>query len=419
MQGSFRVRFSLMSSSASLPLGADGVERVSTSEESEEAKPCTENTSTDQNPKSSQPVSKTERPASDAKADKPKLPRPTGTEPCPRCGSKQTKFCYYNNYNINQPRYYCKSCQRYWTAGGNLRDVPVGAGRRKSKSAKQEANESVPGFPPAIAAFPGMPGVVSSIGSALPLHAPKHMNPVMHPVMTGNLPQNVPPSLAYMPPRGMGVPPFFNIPTDMMTKEVGGYLPVDQMPQLNMDNGVKRNASAIEDQQNHGVPGEAEGRSNSSTRQVKQKTGQKEEIRAPLTTMATLPMALPVPMQMSFRPQEGSNYGPGRGPSFGLPGFWSMAGFPSAWTYGGGRFPPMAGAPSIVDQPVDPQGPVRGGMGSLYSSGMPWIGMTAWPNGIPFGMTPVAIDGAIPMMNELQLGAQGMPNNAVNHQNGS
>jgi len=40
--------------------------------------------------------------------EKPKLPKPTGIQPCPRCGSTETKFCYYNNYNIKQPRYYCK-----------------------------------------------------------------------------------------------------------------------------------------------------------------------------------------------------------------------------------------------------------------------------------------------------------------------
>ncbi|MED6217476.1 hypothetical protein PIB30_018111 [Stylosanthes scabra] len=45
-----------------------------------------------------------------------------------------TKFCYYNNYNVNQPRYFCKACQRYWTAGGTMRNVPVGAGRRKNKN---------------------------------------------------------------------------------------------------------------------------------------------------------------------------------------------------------------------------------------------------------------------------------------------
>ncbi|KAK7412444.1 hypothetical protein VNO78_03905 [Psophocarpus tetragonolobus] len=54
---------------------------------------------------------------------------------CPRCKSMETKFCYFNNYNVNQPRHFCKSCQRYWTAGGALRKVAVGAGRRKVKSA--------------------------------------------------------------------------------------------------------------------------------------------------------------------------------------------------------------------------------------------------------------------------------------------
>lgn len=37
-----------------------------------------------------------------------KLPRPEGKYPCPRCASENTKFCYYNNYNIKQPRFYCK-----------------------------------------------------------------------------------------------------------------------------------------------------------------------------------------------------------------------------------------------------------------------------------------------------------------------
>ncbi|WOL01044.1 cyclic dof factor 1-like [Canna indica] len=55
--------------------------------------------------------------------------------PCPRCKSAATKFCYYNNYNVNQPRHFCKNCQRYWTAGGAMRNVPVGAGRRKNKHA--------------------------------------------------------------------------------------------------------------------------------------------------------------------------------------------------------------------------------------------------------------------------------------------
>ncbi|MCO5601620.1 hypothetical protein L7F22_055743 [Adiantum nelumboides] len=53
--------------------------------------------------------------------------------PCPRCQSSNTKFCYFNNHNVNQPRHFCRDCQRYWTAGGSLRNVPIGAGKRKHK----------------------------------------------------------------------------------------------------------------------------------------------------------------------------------------------------------------------------------------------------------------------------------------------
>ncbi|CAL9217989.1 unnamed protein product [Arabidopsis halleri] len=59
--------------------------------------------------------------------------------PCPRCNSITTKFCYYNNYNLAQPRYFCKSCRRYWTQGGTLRDVPVGGGTRRSSSKRHRS----------------------------------------------------------------------------------------------------------------------------------------------------------------------------------------------------------------------------------------------------------------------------------------
>ncbi|KAK2447424.1 cycling DOF factor [Trifolium repens] len=62
--------------------------------------------------------------------------------PCPRCKSMETKFCYFNNYNVNQPRHFCKGCHRYWTAGGALRNVPVGAGRRKAKPPGHEDSGS-------------------------------------------------------------------------------------------------------------------------------------------------------------------------------------------------------------------------------------------------------------------------------------
>ncbi|KAK7396117.1 hypothetical protein VNO78_16897 [Psophocarpus tetragonolobus] len=61
------------------------------------------------------------------------LKKPDKILQCPRCNSLDTKFCYFNNYNVNQPRHFCKNCQRYWTAGGTMRNVPIGAGRRKNK----------------------------------------------------------------------------------------------------------------------------------------------------------------------------------------------------------------------------------------------------------------------------------------------
>ncbi|KAK6123215.1 hypothetical protein DH2020_043039 [Rehmannia glutinosa] len=77
----------------------------------------------------------TENEQTDSTNDQAKtLKKPDKIVPCPRCNSMDTKFCYYNNYNVNQPRHFCKSCQRYWTNGGTMRNVPVGAGRRKSKN---------------------------------------------------------------------------------------------------------------------------------------------------------------------------------------------------------------------------------------------------------------------------------------------
>ncbi|KAK1280399.1 Dof zinc finger protein PBF [Acorus gramineus] len=47
-------------------------------------------------------------------------PPPPPPRNCPRCDSMNTKFCYYNNYSLSQPRYCCRDCRRYWTHGGTL-----------------------------------------------------------------------------------------------------------------------------------------------------------------------------------------------------------------------------------------------------------------------------------------------------------
>ncbi|XP_062202839.1 dof zinc finger protein 3-like isoform X2 [Phragmites australis] len=108
---------------------------------------------------------------------------------CPRCESTNTKFCYYNNNSILQPRYFCKACRRYWTQGGSLRNVPVGGGCRKSKrssgsslssassllassssSIKMNSQQLVPGQPmvPVSMDFPNVLPTFMSTGFELP-----------------------------------------------------------------------------------------------------------------------------------------------------------------------------------------------------------------------------------------------------------
>ncbi|ESQ56239.1 hypothetical protein EUTSA_v10027456mg [Eutrema salsugineum] len=55
---------------------------------------------------------------------------------CPRCNSDNTKFCYYNNYSVSQPRYICKNCRRHWTHGGTLKEIPIGGSGHKTKRPK-------------------------------------------------------------------------------------------------------------------------------------------------------------------------------------------------------------------------------------------------------------------------------------------
>nr|XP_043632528.1 cyclic dof factor 1-like [Erigeron canadensis] len=100
------------------------------------------------------------------------LKKPDKILPCPRCNSMDTKFCYYNNYNVNQPRHFCKNCQRYWTAGGTMRNVPVGAGRRKNKTAVSQYRQITvtEGLPSELSHTVLKPnGTVLTFGSDTPL----------------------------------------------------------------------------------------------------------------------------------------------------------------------------------------------------------------------------------------------------------
>ncbi|XP_061360673.1 dof zinc finger protein DOF5.1-like [Gastrolobium bilobum] len=72
------------------------------------------------------------------------IPMPEAALKCPRCESSNTKFCYFNNYSLSQPRHFCKTCRRYWTRGGALRSVPVGGGCRRNKRSKGSSSSKSP-----------------------------------------------------------------------------------------------------------------------------------------------------------------------------------------------------------------------------------------------------------------------------------
>ncbi|KAG2252508.1 hypothetical protein Bca52824_082644 [Brassica carinata] len=75
--------------------------------------------------------------------------RPQEKVNCPICNSTNMKFCYYNNYSLTQPRYFCKGCRRYWTQGGILRNVPVGGSShyKKTKNKRSSTRLASPSKP--------------------------------------------------------------------------------------------------------------------------------------------------------------------------------------------------------------------------------------------------------------------------------
>ncbi|KAI3796823.1 hypothetical protein L1987_39509 [Smallanthus sonchifolius] len=74
----------------------------------------------------------------------PRTPPPFPPPNCPRCYSGNTKFCYYNNYSVSQPRYICKDCRRYWTHGGVIRNIPSNRKRARADCASSSSQISKP-----------------------------------------------------------------------------------------------------------------------------------------------------------------------------------------------------------------------------------------------------------------------------------
>ncbi|XP_064975247.1 dof zinc finger protein DOF3.6-like isoform X1 [Musa acuminata AAA Group] len=104
-----------------------------------------------------------------------KVPQPEPGQKCPRCDSTNTKFCYFNNYSLSQPRHFCKTCRRYWTRGGALRNVPVGGGCRRNRRTKSTAGSSSKFSTTATqtgASSSSSPATSSGLGGATTSHVP-------------------------------------------------------------------------------------------------------------------------------------------------------------------------------------------------------------------------------------------------------
>ncbi|KAF2303309.1 hypothetical protein GH714_016530 [Hevea brasiliensis] len=132
---------------------------------------------------------------------------------CPRCDSSNTKFCYYNNYSLSQPRHFCKACKRYWTRGGTLRNVPVGGGCRKNKRKKRAAS-AVEGATSVSSDNPNTPSQTQIDISS----TSNHINPLFYGLPTNPSEMNLP------------FPGRFNSRVSSSVDTVSGY---DLQPQLN------------------------------------------------------------------------------------------------------------------------------------------------------------------------------------------
>ncbi|KAL2478662.1 Dof zinc finger protein DOF3.7 [Forsythia ovata] len=77
--------------------------------------------------------------------------------------------------SLTQPRYFCKTCRRYWTEGGTLRNVPVGGGSRKNKKSTLSStsvsshNKQLPDLNPPIISHDQNPNKISHEGQDLNL----------------------------------------------------------------------------------------------------------------------------------------------------------------------------------------------------------------------------------------------------------
>ncbi|PIA35203.1 hypothetical protein AQUCO_03600100v1 [Aquilegia coerulea] len=144
-------------------------------------------------------------------------PPPQQPQKCPRCDSLNTKFCYYNNYSQSQPRFFCKTCRRYWTQGGTLRNVPVGGGCRKGKRLKRSSSS-----PENLNSSTSHSNSILSIPSVAP--------PLRNKGIDGILPSSSP----LLPIAATAVPPSMYYPGGGFFSSLAGFPSFNHQPPINV-----------------------------------------------------------------------------------------------------------------------------------------------------------------------------------------
>ncbi|XP_040378361.1 dof zinc finger protein DOF3.6-like [Oryza brachyantha] len=172
-----------------------------------------------------------------------RAPQPEPALKCPRCDSTNTKFCYYNNYSLSQPRHFCKTCRRYWTRGGSLRNVPVGGGCRRNKRSTKPSTSSAAGASssskPSSSAARQLPGGGASPMLSNAASAPGSTGAIMPPSGLSSMSHHLP-FLGAMHPPG----PNLGLTFSAGFQPLGGMHHVDAVEQFPVASGGGANIGA-------------------------------------------------------------------------------------------------------------------------------------------------------------------------------
>jgi hypothetical protein len=312
-----------------------------------------------------------------------------------------------------------QACQRYWTAGGALRDVPVGAGRRKSKALRGYETIEMPAGLPLPGLLPG--ALVLDPLAAFSMAAGQPVSTVMPSAL-------LPSAMALPAPPPMVLPhvePFPGPPNgvahELVARLAGGAAEVggpggrpepaaDAAAEYGATEGRRTRAKVAAAEMAAGAEPARSHQSGMALAlggcgQAMPSAGGAPYGSAAmdwLTAAAAQNPQAAAAMQAQF--QAAAGYGSAQ---FGMPpGMWPYPAFPPTWAATYPRFPgfnpmdPAAAAAGMVGPPA--MGPADGApVPGMHMQGGPsfWPGMPppAWPPAYEHGPPPVDPTAPVPM----------------------